>query len=37
MPATSYPQRHSSAQFMCRSNIFGALDMQSDVVAVIFI
>ena len=37
MPTTSYPQRHSSAQFMCRSDIFVAIDMQGDVVVVIFI
>mgnify|MGYP004035306693 CR=1 FL=1 len=37
MPTTSYPQRHSSAQFTCRSDIFVAIDMQGDVVVVIFI
>jgi len=37
MPTTSYPQRHSSAQFFCRSDIFVAIDMQGDVVVVVFI
>ena len=37
MHATSYPQRHSSAQFTCRSDIFVAIDLQGDVIVVVFI